>query len=103
MERIKRMPHFVTLGNFTQKGIENIKDFQKQMELAVKKGKEHGIVGRETYFTFGRYDFIYIAEGPNPEVVLQRLFAMCSRGYVRTETLLAIPVERGIEEISKLE
>ena len=97
------MPHFVTLGKFTQKGIENIKDFQKQMAMAVKKGKEHGIEAKDTYFTFGQYDFIYIAEGPNPEVVLQRLFALCSRGYVRTETLLAIPVARGIEEISKLE
>jgi len=97
------MPTFIMLGNFTQHGIENIKDLQKQMALSVKLGKEHGIELKAMYLTFGKYDWVAITEAPSMEVSMQRLLAMCSRGFVRTETLVAIPADKGIELINKLE
>jgi uncharacterized protein with GYD domain len=103
LEEMRRMPTFVILGKFTQKGIENIKDFQKIMAFAIETGKQHGIEVKAMYFTFGQYDFVTITEAPSAEISLQRLFALGSRGSVRTETLLAVPFEKGIKEISKLE
>jgi uncharacterized protein with GYD domain len=94
----------IVLCKFTQKGVENIKDFQKSMVGAAKGGKAHGIKGLGSYFTIGQYDFVMITETDAPdEVGLQRLFALCRRGFLRTETLRAIPAEKGFEAISKLE
>jgi uncharacterized protein with GYD domain len=54
------------------------------------------------YYTMGRYDFAAIAEFPSNEVAMSFLLALGSLGNVKTETLVAIPVDQAASLIKKL-
>jgi len=96
------MPTFIILGNFTQKGLENVKDLPGGLEKAKELDKAFGGEMKAFYYTLGRYDFVAIAEFPDPETAIQVLLAQASTGVIKTETLVAVPAERGAELIDQL-
>lgn len=83
------MPTFITLLQFTQKGIENIKDGPDRLESARKTFHELGgqLVG--FYLTMGQYDAVAIIQAPDAMTVAKGALATASKGTVKTETLLA--------------
>jgi uncharacterized protein with GYD domain len=89
-----KMPAFIVLGKFTQKGIENMKDSPQRLEAAKKVAKSAGGEIKEFYYTMGRYDFIAICEGPDVESMMRSLFIISGGGAVRTETLPATPASK---------
>ena len=50
----------------------------------------------------GKYDFLSAIEAPSNEAMMQILLTLGSGGAVSTETLVAIPAEKGAEIIRKL-
>jgi len=54
------MATYVTLFNFTEQGLRNIKDTVKRAEAAKKAGSENGINLKEIVWTQGQYDLIAI-------------------------------------------
>ena len=96
------MPTYVIVGNFTQKGIENIKDSPDRLAQARALIKSLGGEIKDFYYTLGQYDFTLIAEAPSVEQLMKGLFIICSGGAVRTETLVAMPEEKAIEIIKGL-
>ena len=96
------MPTFVVLGKFTREGIEKIKESPQRLEVSRKVVKSVGGEIKDFYYTMGRYDMVAIVEGPSNEAALQALFTVGSAGAVKTETLVAIPAEEGIQIIKKL-
>ena len=96
------MPIYIILGNFTQKGIENIKDSPKRLEGAKELSKSLGGEMKAFYYTLGQYDFVAINKAPSVEVALKSALIIGSRGDVRTETLVAFPAEKGAEIIKEL-
>ncbi|MCS4537848.1 MAG: GYD domain-containing protein [Thaumarchaeota archaeon] len=96
------MPYFITLGNWTDQGIRNVKDVPKRVAAAKKAvqkagGKWHGL-----YFTFGKYDFIVLAEFPDDQAAYSFLVSTGSLGNVRTTTLKAFTEAEGFKIIGKL-
>ena len=81
------MPHFVILGNFTQKRIESIKALPKDLKEAINVFKSHGVKMSAFVFTMGRYDFVGIFEAANAETMTKALLSWGSKGLLRTETL----------------
>lgn len=83
------MPTYITLIQFTQQGIQNIKESPARLDAA-KAGIE-AVGGRFIgyYLTMGRYDAVIISEGPDDEAVARILLATGAQGNVRTETLRA--------------
>jgi uncharacterized protein with GYD domain len=59
------MATYVTLFNFTEQGLRNIKDTVKRAEAAKKAGSENGINLKEIVWTQGQYDLIAILEAPD--------------------------------------
>lgn len=96
------MPTYIILGNWTQEGLKNIKDIGKRIENAKKISESFGGSIKEVYYTFGRYDFISIAEGKDNESVMKALLTIAGTGTVRTETLLAYPSQEFVNIVSKL-
>jgi uncharacterized protein with GYD domain len=96
------MPTYVILGNFTQEGIENIKDSPKRLADNAKLAKSLGGEMKAFYYTLGRYDFVAITEGPDNETLMKGMLIIGSKGSVRTETLVAIPAEKVTEIIKEL-
>ena len=96
------MPTYIAMGTFAQKGIENIKDSPKRLEDAKKLTKSLGGKILEFYYTMGRFDFVVICEAPSDEVMTKFLLMVAAVGAVRTETLSAIPADKGAELFKEL-
>jgi uncharacterized protein with GYD domain len=96
------MPTYIILGQFTQKGIEEIKENTERVENSKKLAKSLGGEMTAFYYTIGRYDFVAIVEGIDPDNALQGLLMTGMAGYVRTETLVAYPAKKGDEIIKRI-
>jgi uncharacterized protein with GYD domain len=87
------MPTYVTLIQFTQQGIEKIKDSPTRLEKARAAVKAAGGEMKAFYLTMGRYDSVVISEAPSNEAYAKSMLAIASAGAVRTETLCAFSEE----------
>jgi uncharacterized protein with GYD domain len=83
------MPTHITLINWTQKGIENVKESPARLDAAKQAFQAAGAEMKAFYLTMGRYDMVIIAEGPDAETVAKLALAIGSQGAVRTETMRA--------------
>ena len=96
------MPIYIILGKYTKEGISKIKDSPMRYEAAKKVAQSVGGEVKNLYYTMGKYDFLSAIEAPSNEAMMQILLTLGSGGAVSTETLVAIPAEKGAEIIRKL-
>jgi uncharacterized protein with GYD domain len=82
------MATFVSLVNFTDQGIRNVKDSPKRADAVKATAKKLGVTVKEIYWTVGRYDVVVVMEGDD-EAVTSTLLKIGSLGNVRSETLRA--------------
>jgi uncharacterized protein with GYD domain len=87
------MATYVTLLQFTDQGIRNVKDTTKRFEAAKELAKKAGVTFKDTYWTQGPYDSVAIVEAPNEEALTSLLLSIGSLGNVRTQTLRAFSSE----------
>jgi len=83
------MTTYVLLNQFTQQGLQNIKESPARGEAAKKLFKSMGGEMKAIYLTSGQYDLVVIAEAPNDETMAKICLAIGSMGNVRTQTLRA--------------
>ncbi|MBI4611140.1 MAG: GYD domain-containing protein [Candidatus Rokubacteria bacterium] len=85
------MPTYISLINYSDQGIRNIKDSPKRLDAAKKLLKDMGGELKEFYLTLGSYDIVVVAEAPSDEAIARFVLAVSSLGNVRTTTLKAFP------------
>ena len=83
------MPTYITLINWTEEGIENVKESPARLDAAKKAFQAAGAELKEFYLVMGRYDMVVVAEAPDDETVATLVLAIGSGGAIRTETLRA--------------
>ena len=83
------MATYIILTNWTQKGIENVKESPDRLDAAKKAFQAAGGELKEFYLVMGKYDMVIVAEGPDDETAAKLALAVGSGGAVRTETLRA--------------
>ena len=83
------MPTYVTLMNWTDQGIRNVRDTVHRREQADALAERHGAKLEQTYWTVGPYDLVTIVEAPDDESVTAMLLELGSGGNLRTTTLRA--------------
>ncbi len=96
------MPIYITLYNWTEKGIKDVKEAPARIQASVKAaesagGKVHGV-----YLTMGEYDLVAITEAPDDESVAAALLSQGMQGNVRSTTLKAFTVEQFAQIVKKL-
>ncbi len=87
------MPTYITLVNYTQKGIENVKESPARLDKVKEAMKAAGGELKAFYLTMGRYDMVVISEAPNDEAYAATMLAIGAAGAVRSETLKAFTEE----------
>lgn len=87
------MPTFITLVNYTQQGIEKIKESPARLDAAKAAFRAAGAEIKDFYLVMGRYDIVLIGEAPDAETAAGLALAIASQGSVRTETLRAFTEE----------
>jgi uncharacterized protein with GYD domain len=88
------MPLFVILGKLTQKAIEDINSAAERDAAAEQIIREAGGKVLAHYYTFGRYDFVLIAELPSTEALAGVYLEIGKWGTVGTETMSALLPEQ---------
>jgi uncharacterized protein with GYD domain len=80
------MPTYVSLINYTQKGVENMKESPTRLETAKELFKSMGGELKAFYLAMGKYDAVVISEGPDDETATKIAITIGSAGAIRTET-----------------
>ena len=83
------MATYITMLNFTQQGVETIKDAPDRIAAARQAFEAMGAEMKQFFLTMGRYDAVVIIEAPDDETVAKLALAIGSQGNVQTETLRA--------------
>jgi uncharacterized protein with GYD domain len=83
------VPTYITLLNFTDQGIRNIKDSPKRAEAYKNLAKEHGCTVKEILWIHGHYDIVTIVEAPDEAAASALSLSGAKLGNVRGQTLRA--------------
>ena len=94
------MPAYLTLFNWTEQGVRNVKDTAKRAQAAREAWEAAGCRFIGIWWTFGQYDGFVVHEAPDDATANRLLVKTGMGGDVRTTTLRAFGEEE-IEEILK--
>jgi len=83
------MPTYITLLDFTQDGIENMKESPERLEQVDELTRSLGGEPLGFYLTMGHYDGVYLYEAPDDATATRGAIQTAMGGAVRTETLRA--------------
>ncbi len=87
------MATYLMLFQFTQKGIENVKESPARVDALRQTFRDAGAEIKEFYALLGRYDTAIIAEAPDDETAAKLALSIGSKGNVRSETFRAFPMD----------
>jgi uncharacterized protein with GYD domain len=96
------MPTYITLYNWTQKGIESVKDSPERLDAAKAGVEAMGGKVLAFYMVQGRFDMVVISEAPDDETGAKIALALGSKGSVRSETLRAYNEDEYRKIVSEL-
>ncbi len=83
------MRTYITLVNWTQKGIQEVGESPSRVEKAKAAIAAAGGEMKAFYLTLGRYDMVAVIEMPDDAAYAKVMLALGSKGGVRTESLSA--------------
>lgn len=83
------MARFVTLYQFTDQGIRNVKDSPARLKAVVKKGESIGMKIVGAYYTEGTYDLVVISEASDEKAATAFALGIAAQGNVRSTTMRA--------------
>jgi uncharacterized protein with GYD domain len=87
------MPAYVTLFNFTEQGLRNIKDSPARAKAAAQTAQSLGGRFIGVWWLLGQYDGLAIVEAPDDETATRLLVGTGMQGNVRTTTMRAFSEE----------
>jgi uncharacterized protein with GYD domain len=96
------MPTYLSLINFTDQGIRNIKDSPKRLDATKRALQKLGGQLKSFYLTQGSFDGVLIFELPTEEALTTFLLTTGAAGNVRTTTVLAFTEEEYRQHIKAL-
>lgn len=97
------MPTYITLVNYTEQGIRDMKNAPARIEAARNLSKSLGGEIKAFYLTLGGYDAVVIAEAPDDRAVAKMALTIGSAGNVRTTTLRAFDEAEAVEIMRSLD
>lgn len=83
------MATYITLSNFTDQGIRNVKDSTKRADAVKEAAGKFGAKMTQIYWTLGTHDIVAVIEAPDDMSATAFALAIGMAGNVRTQTLRA--------------
>jgi uncharacterized protein with GYD domain len=83
------MSTYITLLNWTQQGIQSVKESPARLEKAKAAIKAEGGEIKAFYMTMGQYDMVVVIEAPDDDTYARTVLAIASHGAVKSQTLRA--------------
>src|SRR5207237_8556873 len=88
-ERKENMAMYVSLLQFTEQGIRNVKDTVKRAAAATAEAEKMGAKVTDSFWTMGAYDVVLLLEAPNDETVSAFSLKLGALGNVMSQTMRA--------------
>src|SRR5271168_3168272 len=83
------MATYVTLINFTNKGVLHVKDTANRASHYKELAAKLGCTVKENYWTQGQYDVVSIVDAPDEASMIALAMSVGKLGFIRTQTLRA--------------
>jgi uncharacterized protein with GYD domain len=83
------MARYVSLIQFTDQGIRNIKDTIKRGDAAMAEAEKMGMKIIDEFWTMGAYDVVVVVDAPNDETLSAFMLKIGSLGNVKSHTMRA--------------
>ena len=96
------MAMYVSLIQFTDQGIRNIKDTIKRGDAAMAEAQKLGMEITEEFWTMGAYDVVVMFDAPNDETMSAFMLKIGSLGNVKSQTLRAFRREEMENILAKI-
>lgn len=93
---------YIGLLNFTDKGIQTIKDSPKRAAAAQEAAKKYGVNMREVYWTMGEHDLVCVLEADSEASLTAFNLAIAMQGNVRSKSLRAFTASEMETVLAKL-
>lgn len=87
------MPTFVSLVDFTEKGIHDFKDTLSRSEAAERLAEKFGGSIQQIYWTMGQHDLVVVVDMPDEESATAFMLSIASQGNIRTHTMRAFDAQ----------
>ena len=85
------MPTYISLMNYTEQGLRNIKKSPGRLDAARKAAEDLGGKIGDVYLTMGAYDLVAISEFTDDATAVTFALKVGAMGNVRTTTVKAFP------------
>lgn len=96
------MTTYIMLANWTEKGMQSVKDSPRRLDTAKKALKDMDGDFKAFFLTMGDYDIVAVYEAPDDAVAARFNLQLGMLGNVRTRTLKAFPEAAYREIINSL-
>ena len=96
------MPTYISLVQFTDKGIQAAKETTQRVADWAAKVQSMGVSVKQMYWTLGEYDQVCVFEAPDDETAASVLLAADLLGNIRTQTLRAFTASEMKKILAKL-
>ncbi|HTG29443.1 MAG TPA: GYD domain-containing protein [Methylomirabilota bacterium] len=96
------MAMYVSLIQFTDQGIRNIKKTIKRGDAAMAEAEKMGMKIVEEFWTMGSYDVVIVADAPNDETMSAFMLKIGSLGNVKSHTMRAFRREEMAGVLAKI-
>jgi uncharacterized protein with GYD domain len=93
---------YIGLLNFTEKGLQSIKDTTKRAAAAKETAKKHGVNLRDMFWTVGKYDLVCVLEAEDEASLVAFNVGLAQQGNVRTQSLRAFSAGEMDKVLAKL-
>jgi uncharacterized protein with GYD domain len=102
--KIRRCPmiRYVTLFNFTDQGIRNVKQTTDRAKSFKSTAEKLGATLKDLYWTQGAYDLVATIEVPDEQTGMSLLLALGSLGNIRSQSLRAFTADEMKPILSKM-
>ncbi len=96
------MAKYVSLFQFTEQGVRNVKDMVKRAAAATAEAEKMGIKITEILWTMGAYDLVVLLDAPDDETVSAFSLKIASLGNSKTHTMRAFRREEMEKLLAKI-
>ncbi len=96
------MAIYISLINFTDQGIRNIKQSPERAQAFRDMVEKEGATVKAIYWTLGNYDLVAITDVPDDATAMTLLLTTGSIGNIRTQTLKGFSAEEMAPILAKL-
>ena len=83
------MATYITLGNFTEQGIRDVRETTKRADAVKAAAKKVGVTMKDIYWTMGQYDVVAMFEAPDDVSISALALAIGAAGNIRSQTMRA--------------